>query len=196
MPCHAWFTVALGLTRRVCVCLQEFTPTPALLVRQQSGVDTFRSFEKFERRADALSGSANRRFDHRDVDLITAMQGSRLVSHTQAHQNSVVCDMRGFKHPESGRDAVAFLVTSRLANPIMFELTLKCVWQRHVRSPWVVLTRCRCWPATQQVPQDGPLRELSVPGRERLAHQDPHSWQLVRVCTGRCGQCLAMTARS
>lgn len=96
-------------------------------MRQLSGVDTFRSFEKFERRADALSGSANRRFDHRDVDLITAMQASRLVSRTQAHHHSVVCDMREFKHPESGRDAVAFQVTSRLANPIMFQLTLQCV---------------------------------------------------------------------
>lgn len=105
----------------------SYTPVvqPARLARQQSGIDTFKSFVKLEKTAELLTpGSASaRRFERKNVDMVLAMQASRLVTHSQANQSTVVCDMREFRHPVTGNAACYFQVKTRLAKPVNFELT-------------------------------------------------------------------------
>ena len=146
----------------LCLFFQTHSLLAPQLARQKSSRATLKSFVEFEQHADTLrSDTVSFRFNHKHIDMVLAMQSSRLVTHSQANQGAVACDMREFKHPVSGRDAVLLQVKTRLQKPINFEVTFRCVNTCH--AAFFVVAFQDVIIVCTQLPQERESCQLPVP---------------------------------
>merc|ERR1719223_2701015 len=97
------------------------------LQRQQSGIDTFKQYERIERKADEQILSdvgADRRFNHVDVDVLLARVQSTQLTHTA--DLGVTVTAREYKHPHDNRTHLLFQVVSGKDVDVLFSITIYC----------------------------------------------------------------------
>ena len=108
-----------------CPWQHTYMPTPGQLARQLSSEETFESLQAFQRKHTPLvTATPDPRYVRNDVKLLVALERGSVVKRTH-NMNVVVCKMLQFIHPDSQRNAVGFVVSSRLKDPIVFKLNLE-----------------------------------------------------------------------